>query len=84
MESLLIPQTVTPDQKIHIWYTVGRDNEYKTQNYAQTTLNTLFDIFVAGNSYVVNIVLNKSADMIRFDSGVSDWDSKAAYRIIEI
>lgn len=84
LESLLIPQTVTPDQIIHIWYTVGRDNEYKTQNYAQAQLETLFDTFVSGNSYVVNIVLNKSADMIRFDSGVNDWDSKAAYRIIEI
>ena len=83
IESLLIPQAVQ-GQTVHIWYTVGRDGEHKSQNYAMTTLDTLFDRFVSGNSYVVNIVLNKSADLIRFDSGVSEWDSKAAYRIIEI
>lgn len=83
IESLLIPQAVQ-GQTVQIWYTVGRDGEQKSHNYATTTLDTLFDRFVSGNSYVVNIVLNKSADLIRFDSGVTEWDSKAAYRIIEI
>lgn len=83
IESLLIPQQIQ-DQTVEIWYTVGRDGEHQDHNYAKTDLSTLFDRFVSGNSYVLNIVLNKSADLIRFDSGVSEWDSKAAYRIIEI
>lgn len=84
LESLLIPQTAE-GKELKIWYTVGHEGQHQENFYATTTLDTMFNWFVSGNSYVINIIFNKSAEVIKFDGGTTEWDDKAVVnRRIEI
>ena len=73
LESLLIPQPVSSEQYIRVWYKVGNPGGHMTRMDSKCNLNGLFGGFEPGKNYVITVILGP--DPIRFDAGVQDWSN---------
>ena len=71
LESLIIPQQVSADQYIRVWYNIGNAGGYINHMDNIFSLNELFGGFEAGKSYVITVTIGP--DPIKFDAGVADW-----------
>jgi len=77
LESLLIPQAVSDDQYIRVWYNIGNSGGYINHIDNIFSLKELFAGFEAGKSYVITVTIGP--DPIKFDAGVQDWTSDNEY-----
>lgn len=80
LESLLIPQLVSSDQYIRVWYHIGNPGGFINHMDNIFSLNGLFGRFESGKNYVITVIIGP--DPIRFDAGVQDWNNNYADRSI--
>ena len=73
IESLCIPQRITSDHTLSIWYRIGKPGHYMSRMDDSLSLKSLFNSFDAGKSYMISITIGP--DPIKFDAGVNDWSS---------
>ena len=73
LESLLIPQRVTDDQYIRVWYNIGNSGGYINRFDNIFSLSELFKGFDAGKNYVITVTIGP--EPIKFDAGVLDWSN---------
>ena len=71
LESLLIPQRVSDDQYIRVWYNIGNEGGYINHMDNIFSLDELFTGFETGKNYVITVTIGPNP--IRFDAGVQDW-----------
>lgn len=74
LESLIIPQEVTGAQYVDIYYSVEYASDDVERFHYRFTLDQVFDKFMGGSNYT--LILTVGADVITFDSGVSDWEDE--------
>lgn len=74
IESLLLPQQVTPSQQVRINYSIHSDNGRSEHFTYLFKLNEAFSGFSCSNSYTLNLIIGP--DVITFDSGTTDWDNE--------
>ena len=74
LESLLIPQPVSTDQYIRVWYNIGNRGGYMNHVDNVFSLSGLFGRFEPGKSYVITVIIGP--EPIRFDAGVVEWDNQ--------
>jgi len=75
IESLLIPQSITQDQTLSIWYRIGKPGHYMSRMDDSISLKSLFGRVEAGKNYVITITIGP--EPIKFDAGVQDWNNHA-------
>ncbi len=80
LESLLIPQTVSSEQYIRVWYKIGTPGGFMNRMDNIFSLNGLFGRFEPGKNYVITVILGP--DPIKFSAGVQDWNSQYAEKEI--
>lgn len=89
IESLVMPQEISADQKVTLEYTVtsidAEGNEYSEVFKYETTLGEIFKIddsspiatdFVSNGNYTVSFTINPELRIIMFDAGVAEWATK--------
>ncbi len=72
LESLIIPQQIS-NQKIQVWYTIGRKDAYQNHMYDILDLSNLFTGFESDKNYIINIIIGP--DPIVFSSDVQNWSN---------